>query len=157
MKIIFLLFVSFLTSLAKLLGPGGTKTLLAENLLLKQQLLMLTRSRQRAPNFSGELPPFHRRNPAEAGEDGDAGLMLELKQGGLGWGQIKKIPDLVDYGMGYQEDIEWLQADKDWEGEGPPPWAAGGKDKVKNGNGNGPPAWSNAGGNDKFEEDNEGE
>jgi len=52
MKIIFLLFASFLTTLAKLLGPGGTKAVLAENLLLKQQLLILTRSRQRAPNLS---------------------------------------------------------------------------------------------------------
>jgi putative transposase len=52
MKIIFLLFASCLTSLVKLLGPGGTKALLAENLLLKQQLLILTRARHRAPNLS---------------------------------------------------------------------------------------------------------
>ena len=52
MKIIFLLFASFLTTLAKLLGPGGTKVVVAENLLLKQQLLILTRSRHRAPNLS---------------------------------------------------------------------------------------------------------
>jgi transposase InsO family protein len=52
MNIILLLFTSFLTSLAKLLRPSGTKALLAENLLLKQQLLVLTRARQRAPNLS---------------------------------------------------------------------------------------------------------
>ena len=52
MNIIFFLFASLLTSVAKLLGPGGTKALLAENLLLKQQLLVLTRARQRAPNLS---------------------------------------------------------------------------------------------------------
>jgi transposase InsO family protein len=52
MKINFLFFASFLTTLAKLLGPGGTKALMAENLLLKQQLLLLTRTRQRAPNLS---------------------------------------------------------------------------------------------------------
>jgi len=51
MRIIFLLFASFLTTLAKLLGRGGTKAVFAENLLLKQQLLMLTRSRRRAPNL----------------------------------------------------------------------------------------------------------
>ena len=90
-----------------------------------------------------------------AGEDGDAGLMLELKQAGMGWGQIKKIQDLVDSEMGYEEAIGLLKLDSEWKGEGPPPWAASGKDKVKNGNGNGPPAWSNAGGNDKSEEDNE--
>ena len=48
----FLLLASCLITLAKLLRPGGTKALLAENLLLKQQLLMLTRSRHRAPNLS---------------------------------------------------------------------------------------------------------
>ena len=52
MNIIILLFASFLTSLVKLFGPGGTKAILAENLLLKQQLLVLTRARQRAPNLS---------------------------------------------------------------------------------------------------------
>jgi transposase InsO family protein len=52
MNTLLLLFASFLTILAKLLRPGGTKALLAENLLLKQQLLVLTRSRQRAPNLS---------------------------------------------------------------------------------------------------------
>jgi putative transposase len=56
MKIIFLLFASFLTTLAQLLSPGGIKTVLAENLLLRQQLLVLTRARQRAPNLS----PTHR-------------------------------------------------------------------------------------------------
>jgi transposase InsO family protein len=56
MKIIILLFASLLTSFIKLLRPGGTKALLAENLLLKQQLLILTRSRHRAPNLS----PTHR-------------------------------------------------------------------------------------------------
>ena len=52
MNIIFFLLTSFLTSFVKLLGTGGTKALLAENLLLKQQLLALTRARQRAPNLS---------------------------------------------------------------------------------------------------------
>jgi putative transposase len=37
--------------LATLLSPGGVKTLLAENLLLKQQLLVRRRSRRRAPNL----------------------------------------------------------------------------------------------------------
>jgi putative transposase len=52
MNIILLLFASFVTSFVKLLRPGGTKALLAENLLLKQQLLVLTRAHQRAPNLS---------------------------------------------------------------------------------------------------------
>lgn len=46
------LFIHFLTTLAKLLGPGGIKAVLAENLLIKQQLLVINRSRHRAPALS---------------------------------------------------------------------------------------------------------
>jgi putative transposase len=49
MKAVLLLFAHFLTTLARLLGPGGMKAVLAENLLVKHQLLVLNRSRQRAP------------------------------------------------------------------------------------------------------------
>ena len=52
MKDIVILLVHLLTALAKLLGPGGTKAVIADNLLLKQQLLVVTRSRRRAPNLS---------------------------------------------------------------------------------------------------------
>jgi len=52
MKDIFILLIHLLTIVAKLLGPGGTKAVIAENLLLKQQLLVITRSRRRAPNLS---------------------------------------------------------------------------------------------------------
>ncbi len=48
---LFLLF-HFLSTLAKLLGPGGLKAVLAENLLIKHQLLVLNRTRQRAPALS---------------------------------------------------------------------------------------------------------
>ena len=41
-----------LVSLAKLTQPGGTKSLIAENLLLNHQLLVVKRSRYRAPNLS---------------------------------------------------------------------------------------------------------
>ena len=37
--------------LAILLGTGGTRAVLAESILLKQQLLVLQRSRRRAPNL----------------------------------------------------------------------------------------------------------
>ena len=50
MKDIVILLVHLLTTVAKLLGPGGTKAVIAENFLLKQQLLVVTRSRRRAPN-----------------------------------------------------------------------------------------------------------
>ena len=38
-----------LTTLAKLIRPGGGRAVIAENLLLKQQLIIRGRSRQRAP------------------------------------------------------------------------------------------------------------
>ena len=49
--VIYLLF-HLLTTLAKLIGPGVSRTVISENLLLKQQLIIHSRSRQRAPNFS---------------------------------------------------------------------------------------------------------
>ena len=49
--VIYLLF-HLLTGVAKLLRPSGGKTIIAENLLLKQQLIIHSRSRQRAPNLS---------------------------------------------------------------------------------------------------------
>jgi putative transposase len=37
---------------ARLCGPGGVRAVMAENLLLKQQLIVLRRGRQRAPNLT---------------------------------------------------------------------------------------------------------
>lgn len=51
MKVISLLLIHLLTIVAKLIGPGGVKGVIAENLLLKQQLLVVCRPRQRAPNL----------------------------------------------------------------------------------------------------------
>ena len=51
MKIAIVLLVNLLARLAVLLGTGGTRAVLAENMLLKQQLLVLQRSRRRAPNL----------------------------------------------------------------------------------------------------------
>ena len=45
------LFVHLLTTIAKLMGPGGARAVVAESLLLKQQLIVLNRPCQRAPNF----------------------------------------------------------------------------------------------------------
>jgi putative transposase len=52
MKDVIYLLIQLLTTLAKLLRPGGSRTVIAENLLLKQQLIIHGRSRQRAPNLS---------------------------------------------------------------------------------------------------------
>ena len=49
--VIYLLF-NLLTTLAKLIRPGGSRTVIAENLLLKQQLIIHGRARERAPNLS---------------------------------------------------------------------------------------------------------
>ena len=52
MKDLLVLFAHLLTTLAKLLGPGGTRAVVADSLLMKQQLLVINRSRRRAPNLS---------------------------------------------------------------------------------------------------------
>jgi len=46
------LFIHFIATLARWLRPGGARSIVAESLLLKHQLLILNRSRQRAPNLS---------------------------------------------------------------------------------------------------------
>ena len=51
MRSMILFAVHFLVVLAKMLRPGGIKALIAENLILKHQLTVLSRARQRAPNL----------------------------------------------------------------------------------------------------------
>ena len=46
------MFAHLLTTLAKLLGPGGARAIVADSLLMKQQLLIINRSRRRAPNLT---------------------------------------------------------------------------------------------------------
>ena len=46
-----ILLVHIIATLARLLGPGGIRSVVAESVLVKQQLLILNRSRQRAPNL----------------------------------------------------------------------------------------------------------
>ena len=52
MKDLPVLFIHLLVTIAKLLGPGGAKAVVADSLLMKQQLLVIDRSRRRAPNLS---------------------------------------------------------------------------------------------------------
>jgi transposase InsO family protein len=52
MRDLLLLAIHLLVTLAKFLGPGGTRQVAAESLLLKHQLLISNRSRQRAPNLT---------------------------------------------------------------------------------------------------------
>ena len=52
MKNLLLLLAHLLTLLTKLLVAGGAKAIVADSLLMKQQLLIINRSRQRAPNLT---------------------------------------------------------------------------------------------------------
>ena len=52
MKDVFYLLFDLINTLAKLLRPGGSRTVIAENLLLKQQFIIHSRSRHRAPNLT---------------------------------------------------------------------------------------------------------
>ena len=52
MKDLMVLLAHLLTTIAKLLGPGGARAIVADSLLMKQQFLIINRSRQRAPNLS---------------------------------------------------------------------------------------------------------
>ena len=51
MRNLVVLFIHFIAILARLLRPGGVRSLVAESLLLKHQLLIVNRSRQRSPNL----------------------------------------------------------------------------------------------------------
>ncbi len=48
MRDLAIFFVQLLTTIARLIGPGGARAVVAESLLLKQQLIVANRSRQRA-------------------------------------------------------------------------------------------------------------
>ena len=52
MKDIILIVIHLAVTAAKLLGPGGMRAVVAENVLLKQQLIVLRRPRRRAPNLT---------------------------------------------------------------------------------------------------------
>src|SRR5437764_11016065 len=52
MREVLILAVHFLVTVTRLLRPGGVRAVAAESLLLKHQLLISNRSRQRAPNLT---------------------------------------------------------------------------------------------------------
>ena len=51
MRDLAVLLIHLLTTIARLAGPGGARSVVAESVLVKQQLLILNRSRQRSPNL----------------------------------------------------------------------------------------------------------
>ena len=53
MRDFILLFVHVIVTVARLAGPGGLRSVVAESALLRHQLLILNRGRKRAPNLHG--------------------------------------------------------------------------------------------------------
>ncbi len=51
MRDVAILLIHLIATVAKLIGKGGARTIVAESLLVKHQLLILNRSRARAPNL----------------------------------------------------------------------------------------------------------
>jgi len=49
MRHLAILFIHLIVTIARLLGPGGARSVVAESLLVKHQLLIINRSRERAP------------------------------------------------------------------------------------------------------------
>ena len=52
MQTFLILLIHLVVSLAKLMGPGGARGLVAESLLLKHQLIITHRQRKRSPNLT---------------------------------------------------------------------------------------------------------
>ena len=51
MRDLAVLLLHLLATVARLTGPGGARSVVAESVLVKHQLLILNRSRKRSPNF----------------------------------------------------------------------------------------------------------
>ena len=51
MRDLTILFIHLLVTVSRLCGPGGARSIVAESLLVKHQLLILNRSRARAPDL----------------------------------------------------------------------------------------------------------
>ena len=51
MRDLVILFIHLIATFARILGPGGMRSVVAESVLVKQQILFLNRSRQRSPNL----------------------------------------------------------------------------------------------------------
>ena len=98
----------------------------------------------------GEIVKAWRMSQSLPGYEGDWEALLQYKQEGLGWGQIRNAQALDDAGiLAFDEALERFQNGLGWGDikaelglEGPPPWAGNGKD---NNVGNGPPPWAGQG------------
>jgi len=63
------LFLHVLATVARLAGPGGARSVVAESVLIKHELLILNRSRKRSPNRPSDRvsPVYVRSSCARAG------------------------------------------------------------------------------------------
>jgi len=52
MRLLFILFVHLLVTLARLARPGVVRAVAAESLAVKHQLLIMKRARRRSPNLT---------------------------------------------------------------------------------------------------------
>jgi hypothetical protein len=52
MRLLFILIAHLLVTLARLARPGGVRTVAAESLAVKHQLLIMKRSQRRIPNLT---------------------------------------------------------------------------------------------------------
>ena len=96
----------------------------------------------------GEIAKAWRLSQNLPGYDGDWEALLQRKQDGFGWGEIRKAQSLDDAGiLSFDEALDSFQSGLGWGDikaelglDGPPPWAGGGKNKEGKG---GPPPWAN--------------
>jgi hypothetical protein len=51
MRDLIILFVDLITTVLRIARPGGVRSVIAESVLIKHQLLIVNRSRRRAPNL----------------------------------------------------------------------------------------------------------
>ncbi len=51
MRDLAILFIHLIVAITRLIGPGGTRSVVAESLIVKHQLVILNRGRDRAPNL----------------------------------------------------------------------------------------------------------
>ena len=51
MRDLAILFIHLIVTIARLMHPGGARAVVAESLLVKHQLVILNRGRERAPNL----------------------------------------------------------------------------------------------------------
>ena len=100
-----ILAIHVLVTCANLLRPGGVRAVAAESLLLKHQLVISNRSRQRAPNLtSGICCRNGRRGTGRGVEIGEAGLgAKQRKIPGCGW----RIRSMTESACSVQSCTGW--------------------------------------------------